>query len=188
MLSRLRGRLTFANVVSVIALFAALGLGTAWALQANSVKSKHIVNGQVKGVDVAPPENWHEVGTAGEPEFKTAGRCMDQPWANYDGTHNSAAFYRDPYGRVYLKGLVQSANGFGCPNNPGLEIDDIFALPAGYTPAKEIEFATSSEGQFARVLVKPDGTVAADPPYFYGSLYLDSISFRCAPPGENGCP
>jgi hypothetical protein len=49
----LRRRLTFANVVSLIALFAALGLGTAWALEANSVKSKHIVNGQVKLKDLA---------------------------------------------------------------------------------------------------------------------------------------
>lgn len=53
MLARLRGRITFANVVSVIALFGALGLGTAWALEANSVESRHIVNGQVKGADVA---------------------------------------------------------------------------------------------------------------------------------------
>ena len=53
MLSKLRARLTFANVVSVIALLAALGLGTAWALERNSVRSQHIVNGQVKTADVA---------------------------------------------------------------------------------------------------------------------------------------
>jgi len=41
------------NVVAYVALFFALGLGTAWALDANSVRSKHIVNGQVTGVDVA---------------------------------------------------------------------------------------------------------------------------------------
>ena len=39
-------------MTSVIALFIALG-GTAWALQANSVKSKHIVDGQVRTADVA---------------------------------------------------------------------------------------------------------------------------------------
>jgi hypothetical protein len=44
--------LTFANVASGIALFIALGLGTAWAVERNSIKSKHIVNGQVKGADV----------------------------------------------------------------------------------------------------------------------------------------
>ncbi len=48
----IRSRLTFANVVSLIALVAALGLGTAWALERNSVESRHIVNDQVKSVDV----------------------------------------------------------------------------------------------------------------------------------------
>jgi len=51
-LRRIRSKLSFANVVSVIALIAALGLGTAWAVQRNSIRSVHIVNGQVKGVDV----------------------------------------------------------------------------------------------------------------------------------------
>ena len=52
MLSRLRDRPTFANVAAAIALFAAIGLGTAWALEANSVKSRHIVDGQVKAADL----------------------------------------------------------------------------------------------------------------------------------------
>ena len=55
-----------ANVVGYIALFFALGLGTAWALDANSVRSKHIVNGQVKGADVA------ETTLAPVPEAKNA--------------------------------------------------------------------------------------------------------------------
>ena len=51
---KLRPQLSFANVVSVIALFVALGAGAyAAGLRPNSVKSKHIVNGQVKGQDVA---------------------------------------------------------------------------------------------------------------------------------------
>ena len=39
------------NLIGIIALYVALG-GTAWALQANSVKSKHIVNGQVRTQDL----------------------------------------------------------------------------------------------------------------------------------------
>ena len=39
------------NIVGYVALFFTLSLGTAWALEANSVKSKHIVNGQVKAKD-----------------------------------------------------------------------------------------------------------------------------------------
>jgi len=53
---QLRQRLTFANVVSVIALVSALGLGTAWAateLEKNDVTSKIIKNGGVKTKDLA---------------------------------------------------------------------------------------------------------------------------------------
>ena len=56
MLSKLRARLTFANVVSLIALFVALG-GTSVAavtLKRNSVRSAHIKNAQVKNPDLGP--------------------------------------------------------------------------------------------------------------------------------------
>lgn len=39
--------------LALLCLFLILGGGTAWALDTNSVRSKHIVNGQVKGADVA---------------------------------------------------------------------------------------------------------------------------------------
>lgn len=52
MFERIRRHLTYANVMSTIAAFAAIGGGVAWALEANSVKSKHIVNGQVKRADI----------------------------------------------------------------------------------------------------------------------------------------
>jgi hypothetical protein len=53
---KFRERLTFSNVVSVISLLFALGLGSAWAateLKKNEVKSKHIKNGVVKTKDLA---------------------------------------------------------------------------------------------------------------------------------------
>jgi formylglycine-generating enzyme required for sulfatase activity len=56
MTARYRERLTFSNVVSVISLLFALGLGTAWAateLGRNEVKSKHIKNAGVKTKDLA---------------------------------------------------------------------------------------------------------------------------------------
>ncbi|HYH59956.1 MAG TPA: hypothetical protein VD790_12170 [Thermoleophilaceae bacterium] len=54
MTGRLRSHLSFANVMSVIAVFVALG-GTSIALtqiDKNSVRSKHIKNGQVKKADL----------------------------------------------------------------------------------------------------------------------------------------
>src|SRR5918997_307752 len=55
MFSRLRSRLTYANVVASLALFLAIGGGTAFAVTAidnNSVFSRHIVDGEVKGADL----------------------------------------------------------------------------------------------------------------------------------------
>ena len=51
MLERLRGRLTYANVMSTIAVLFAVGGGAAYA--ANTVFSGHIVNGEVKTLDIA---------------------------------------------------------------------------------------------------------------------------------------
>ncbi len=59
MLASLRAKLSFANVVSVLALFVALGGGAYAAglinsadIQNNSVKSKDVKNNNLKGVDV----------------------------------------------------------------------------------------------------------------------------------------
>ena len=52
MYSRLRSRLTYANVMSSLAFFLALGGGAAYA--ANTVFSTDIVDGEVKNADIAP--------------------------------------------------------------------------------------------------------------------------------------
>lgn len=56
MSARLRTHISFANVISVIALFIALSVGAyaAFHLPNNSVKSKNIVKAQVKRSDLAP--------------------------------------------------------------------------------------------------------------------------------------
>ncbi len=53
-MSRRIGKHVRSNVVGYVAVFLAL-TGTAWALERNSVRSRHIVNGQVKGADVDEP-------------------------------------------------------------------------------------------------------------------------------------
>lgn len=51
----MRDRVTYANVMSTLAMFLALGLGGAYAMSLgkNDVKSKHIARGQVKKSDLA---------------------------------------------------------------------------------------------------------------------------------------
>jgi hypothetical protein len=52
-LAKLRARMTYANVISTIALFLALGTGTAFAVAAaNSVVSSSIKDGEVKNADI----------------------------------------------------------------------------------------------------------------------------------------
>jgi hypothetical protein len=54
MLDRLRPRITYANVVATLALFIAVGGGTAFAVvAANQVNSRSIIDGQVKKADIA---------------------------------------------------------------------------------------------------------------------------------------
>ena len=52
MLTSMRAKLSPANVIAAIAVFLALGGGVAWALANNSVKSRHIKNGQVNFNDL----------------------------------------------------------------------------------------------------------------------------------------
>lgn len=53
MLTRVRGHVR-GNAVAYVALFFALGGGVAWAVETNSVKSRHIAPDAVKGADVKP--------------------------------------------------------------------------------------------------------------------------------------
>ena len=46
------GRHLRGNVVAYVALFCALGLGTAYAVERNSIKGKHIAEGAVRGSDI----------------------------------------------------------------------------------------------------------------------------------------
>jgi hypothetical protein len=59
MFDRLRVRVSSAHVIAGVALFVALG-GAAMALQSNSVKSKHIKNGQVKFADLQGVKAWNK--------------------------------------------------------------------------------------------------------------------------------
>lgn len=55
---RLGERLTYSNVMATIAVVVALGGGTAWALQAGSVKSRHIKNNAVAFKDLKSVKAW----------------------------------------------------------------------------------------------------------------------------------
>ncbi len=166
------------HVLALLALFIALG-GTAWALEANTVKSKHIVNGQVKARDLAGVS----VVPGGLPDGAGGANCgsLGAVWADLSpGINNRTSYYRDPYGTVHLRGVALRCGGAS---------DPIVALPAGYRPEFEEVFGVLTSLGFDRVDVESSGAVQmnATPPASTW-VALDGISFRCAPSGQDGCP
>jgi len=165
--------------LALLALFIALG-GTAYAIEANSVKSKHIADGQVKARDIVPSE----VHALGLEVIDTSGgfSCVTDTW--FTPLNAQAAYYRDPLGQVQLTGVIKSCGGgLGPPNH-------LFTLPAGFRPAADDVLLPMAdvlvEGE--RLSVDQDGTVSAHDFNPNGQLALNGLGFRCGPSGENGCP
>ena len=134
-------------------------------------------------------EAWHEVGTAGEPSFGTHcvpddnGCSSQQAWANYGAGYNTVAFYRDSFGRVYLKGLITLM--LTLPSECDSSLDYLFQLPAGYRPAATEIAATDhyDANPIGRIDIRNDGKVGicTTSPSSAGEWWtLDGISFRAA--------
>lgn len=104
-------------------------------------------------------------------------------WPNVNPSVNQAASYwRDPFGVVHLRGTVFKCDAL---NNT------IFTLPAGFRPGKLEHFAVAAENDTpptAIVNVGSNGQVVAPGSTDADVRSLDGITFRCEPPGSNGCP
>jgi len=90
--------------------------------------------------------SWHEVGTGGEPAFQWS-------WVNVGGNNATAAFRKDAFRFVHLKGWIKDGE-IGADK-------EIFYLPIGYRPPKDEFFPTMSNGAFGWVKVRSDGKVVA---------------------------
>jgi hypothetical protein len=97
-------------------------------------------------------------------------------WGNYGGGWSTAAYAKDPFGIVHLKGLVKCVGAISCvaPDTT------LFNLPVGYRPAEYSTFATISYNQLGRITVaSDDGRVVME----VGSpvwVSLDGITFPAA--------
>ena len=118
-------------------------------------------------------EPWRVVGDPGQPQF---GTCSSHSWQSQAaGVQDTVAFYRDPLGIVHLRGVATG------PTDPA-DCPTIFKLPPGYRTAKAEDTPT--------VTVLADGEVQS---YSYqaqeaGGTTLNSVTFRCEPSGQFGCP
>jgi hypothetical protein len=103
----------------------------------------------------ATNEGWHEIGTAGQPAFLPCSATAS--WTNFGAPFNTAAFYKDNWGVVHLKGLVRCVGGTSGTQNV------IFKLPNGYAPTSTEVHSTLYEGFAARVDIDPCDASAEHP-------------------------
>jgi hypothetical protein len=151
------------------------------AYQAQDANNANTLNGHPSNY-FAPRavEPWHVIGSANEPGFQNG-------WTNFDpnGFFSTAAFYKDPYGVVHLKGVVKG--GTVSHNSSGI----IFMLPYGYgSEQDEVHAVLSNEG-LGRVTIERGSSVSdgrtvayvhAAPPSNSAWVSLDGITFRAAGP------
>jgi hypothetical protein len=78
--------------------------------------------------NIAPPEDWHEIGASGQPGF--VGGTTNYGALTPNTNAETAGFFKDKEGIVHLKGLVKTANS---GPNSGL----LFYLPEGYRPGSK---------------------------------------------------
>lgn len=73
-------------------------------------------------------------------------------WVNFGGGTHGAGYYKDPNGRVWLRGFVKDGS-----------VDlAIFNLPAGYRPTNTLLFAAYGYEGGARTMTRVDVTPAGD--------------------------
>jgi hypothetical protein len=139
--------------LALFALFIALG-GTAWALEANSVESKHIVNDTVKSRDVRDDNltgkdfkagSWQSIQPANADCVANTLRFCNT-WENVGGDYSTAEVYMDPVTKmVHLKGLVRCADE--CQANT------LFHLPPELRPPEIEAFPALANGSLGQVNV-----------------------------------
>lgn len=119
------------------------------------------VNFQIAQTQLPLVEPQKLVGGTGNAPFANG-------WVNFGGTNASASYYKDPFGRVFLKGTVKS----GTLNSV------VFTIPPGYRPQEAEVFAVYCNGAIGFVTVNPDGTVLQTGGGSNASLTLSGITYR----------
>lgn len=95
-------------------------------------------------VQLTKEPNFRKVGDAGQPAFLNS-------WVNFGTTDAPAAFWRDPFGWIHLRGLIKNGT-IGSTNAA-------FTLPPGFRPPLREVFPVISNGAIGRVDIEPDGDV-----------------------------
>ena len=115
------------------------------------------------------PEDWHDVGTTND-----FGVTFQNSWANQGGGAAPAGFYKDPFGQVRLRGVIDS----------GSTGTVAFTLPKGYRPEYTQNFISYNSnggpgpgGAAVYIQVQSDGDVV--PTFGAGTnAHLNQVMFR----------
>jgi hypothetical protein len=109
------------------------------------------------------PEPFRRVGASGQPQFQN-------DWENAGSPFRTAAFYKDPWGVVHIRGAVDG----------GLTGETVFTLPPGYRPSGIVRLPAACGGaEESSLLIMPNGTVTPecdDTGIF--TLHLEGMAFR----------
>jgi hypothetical protein len=168
-MQRIRGRLTYANVMATLAVFLVLGgIGYAAAtingkdIKKHSEPGNRLKNHTLTAKQVRAPKV-HLVGNPGEPIFLSG--CK-----NLGGSDLLVGFFKDDQGVVHLQGAYYDCG----PQTAGTVA---FQLPQGYRPppGKELKFPMVGGIAFVGGNGVPAGAVQCnkDP-----ICQLDGITFR----------
>ena len=172
-----------ALVISVLALVAALVVPAYAALNKKDKKTvKNIANTEITkrapGLAVASANNANTAGNANTvdgqnaSDFAAVGSEAWQPMTLNDGGGScfwtpvdptQPAYFRDGFGVVHLRGLVDANDGpLGgevCGDDLGGDDSLITTLPTGYRPETGAAFSVVSNNKAGRVNVNPTGNV-----------------------------
>ncbi|KKM24012.1 hypothetical protein LCGC14_1609410, partial [marine sediment metagenome] len=119
-------------------------------------------SGSYAAVRIGDVEDWIEV---------LGGVGFENSWVNFNsatGTYQTAAYFKDPFEIVHLKGHVKDGNVNAV----------IYTLPAGYRPAQQMVLVVGDNSGAGLIDVRADGGVRASSTIDNTWVSLDNISFR----------
>jgi hypothetical protein len=166
MIHRIRSRLTFANVISLAALFVALG-GTATAVTYVVSSNSQIGPGTISGH--RPPSGDHPNIISGSINGQDVQNlafhnvAMKNGWSGNCGSGGNPAVAESAEGVVYFRGTMCRTSGSSA--NP-------FAVPAALAPSKAVFIPVDEAGSnyTGAIVVNTNGEVSVnDDPSFSGS-------------------
>ena len=157
MLSRVRSKFTYSNVMSTVAVFLALGGGIAWALANDSVRSKHIKDGQVKSPDLSDTvesQGFAYTAATGddvqEEILSSGGYRIRAACENVSGRPSIEFFMDFPEdGRLTGLGILDAGAGPPVPTaGPGIDVSADTTFDAGAMTAESGDVATLASSFF----------------------------------------